>query len=167
LPFALWADRMTISRTTGYTPSELLFGAIPPTPGDGDLDTWLIPQWADNARREDLIAWRVEQLTRRGALEIDAQEKLRKAREKSVHDANERRATRNKEILPGDWVLVWKSQLDVQHDTASKFAQKWNGPFVVLDVDKFNTYKLRTLDGIPIAKRIAGKRIKLFRQRKE
>jgi hypothetical protein len=165
LPFALWADRSTISRTTGYAPSELMMGAIMPTPHDLEEETWLIPEWADNARREDLIAWRIKQLERREVMETDAKEKLRIAREKSAADANSKRTTRTTDIEPGDWVLVWKSQLDVQHDTESKFAKRWNGPFVVLDVDQYNTYKLRTLDGIVIARRMAGKRIKLFKQR--
>ena len=165
LPFALWADRMSVSRTTGYSPSKMMFGAQLPTPQDLSYVTWFLPQWRDNARREDLIAWRMQQLQHKDLLLLNAQEKLRISREKSVFDANAKRNIRSVIIKPGDWVLVWKSQLDTQHESSTKFVEKWTGPYVVIDVDDFHTYRLRTLDNVELARRVAGKRIKLFKQR--
>jgi hypothetical protein len=165
LPFALWADRTTICRTTGYAPAELMLGALPPTPFDGTLATWFIPDWKDHARREDLIQWRIQQFERREEHLERALERLAEARERSVADANEARTTRPKEIQPGDWVLVWRSELDNQHAADRKFTPKWTGPYVVIDVDEYHTYRLRTLDDITLSKRVAGKRVKLFKRR--
>jgi hypothetical protein len=165
LPFALWADRTTICRTTGYAPAELMLGAIPPSPFDGTLATWFIPEWRDHARREDLIHWRIQQYERREEHLAVAVERLTAARERSVADANATRTVRPVKIQPGDWVLVWRSELDNQHAATRKFTPKWTGPYVVVDIDEFNSYRLRTLDDITLTKRVAGKRIKLFVRR--
>lgn len=51
------------------------------------------------------------------------------------------------------------------HCNMAKLKEHWNGPFVVVNVDKFNTYRLQELDGTLLKPRVAGKRVRIFYQR--
>lgn len=62
-------------------------------------------------------------------------------------------------------VLVREGGQETQHSTKVKFTRKWRGPFKVVDRDEFATFRLSELDGAELKVRVAGKRIKLFRQR--
>ena len=48
-----------------------------------------------------------------------------------------------------------------------KFSKRWFGPYVVRDVHDNATYSLSELDGTEVKVPIAGKRIKVFKQRKD
>jgi hypothetical protein len=40
----------------------------------------------------------------------------------------------------GDWVLIYDSRLEQQHSSSSKFARRWRGPYVVVQVHLNATY---------------------------
>ncbi|KAG5458929.1 MAG: ribonuclease H-like domain-containing protein [Olpidium bornovanus] len=65
LPLALWADRTTVSRSTGYMPAELLTGTRPSFPVDMDMLRWAGLPWEDGCTTDELIALRLRQLERR------------------------------------------------------------------------------------------------------
>ena len=62
-------------------------------------------------------------------------------------------------------MLVFDSSLDHQHSTVRKFARRWFGPYVVVEVHENGTYTLRELDGTQLRIPVAGKRIKAFKRR--
>jgi hypothetical protein len=47
----------------------------------------------------------------------------------------------------GDWMLVFNSNLEHQHSTPQKNAQRWFGPYVVIEIHYNATYYLHELDG--------------------
>jgi hypothetical protein len=67
--------------------------------------------------------------------------------------------------MEGDWVLIYDRSLDKQHSTARKFSRRWFGPYIVTKVEDNATYRLTELDGPPLSLPIAGKKVKIFRQR--
>jgi len=65
LPYVLWADRATVTRTTGYTPSELMNGVTMKYPVDCSVESWLVPDWRNDMSTVDLLECRTRQLVRR------------------------------------------------------------------------------------------------------
>ncbi|KAG5455669.1 MAG: hypothetical protein BJ554DRAFT_4833, partial [Olpidium bornovanus] len=65
-PFALWADRCTTHRTTGFAPIELMHGNRPSLPIEEAVMTWAALPWKDDLTREELLELRIQQLLRRG-----------------------------------------------------------------------------------------------------
>ena len=64
-------------------------------------------------------------------------------------------------------VIVYDSSLDHQHITIQKFARRWFGPYEVRQVCDNRTYQLSELNGTMLHSPIAGKRIKIFKKRKD
>ncbi|KAG5456254.1 MAG: hypothetical protein BJ554DRAFT_4052 [Olpidium bornovanus] len=151
LPLALWADRTTVSRSTGYMPAELLTGTRPPFLVDMDMLSWAGLPWEDGCTTDELIALRLRHLERR---EVDlerAKERLEKEREKAKETVDLARTTREQTIEPGEWVLVRNDQIFNEFWTELKLWPRWFGPYVVDEVNRdTRTYVLRELDGTPL-----------------
>ena len=165
LPFALWADRTTHSTVTGYMPIELMLGQKPIMPAETSMPTWMFLDWKDGITRERLLELRIEQLERLPEDKGVALERLKAARFKNKERFDKTHRLRIKSIQAGDWVIVFDSSLEHQHSTIRKFARRWFGPYVVVEVHKNGTYTLRELDGTHFKVPVAGKRIKAFRRR--
>jgi hypothetical protein len=165
LPFALWADRTTHSTVTRYMPSELMLGQKPIMPVEAYVPTWLMLNWEDDITRERLLELRIQQLERLPEDQEIALEKLKAARLHNKERFDKTHRLRSKSINVGDWVLVFDSSLEHQHSTLKKFARRWFGPYVVIDVHDNGTYSLRELDGTRLKVPVVGKRVKAFRRR--
>lgn len=76
LPLALWADRISIRRSTGYLAFELLYGRDCLLPMDLDILSWRMVSWELVNDREDLIPARMWQLDQRALSEARAAEQL-------------------------------------------------------------------------------------------
>ncbi|KAL3695983.1 hypothetical protein R1sor_010059 [Riccia sorocarpa] len=137
----------------------------PIMPAEDVLPTWVALPWEDGVGREELLAMRIRQLERRPEDIEVAMERMRKARLKNKARFDKTHRLRPKQIREGDWVLVFDSSLENQHSTERKFARRWFGPYVVVDVHENATYSLRKLDGTPLRLPIAGKRVKVFKRR--
>lgn len=72
---------------------------------------------------------------------------------------------RSKPIKVGDWVLVIDSSLEHQLNTLIFFAQRWFGPYVVIEIHDNATYSLRELDDTRLMIHVVRKRVKTFRRR--
>ena len=48
---------------------------------------------------------------------------------------------------------------------SQKFDNRWLGPYVVIEAHPNGSYSLKELDRMPLKTQIAGKRVKLFKQR--
>ncbi|KAG5458656.1 MAG: hypothetical protein BJ554DRAFT_1080, partial [Olpidium bornovanus] len=101
--FALWADRSTTHRTTGFAPVELMHGNQPSLPVKDALVTWSVLLWKDGLSREELLALQIRQLQRREEDVEEGRWKMleTKRREKERVDAKRRRHPR-----PVLWTLV-------------------------------------------------------------
>ena len=165
LPYALWADRCTHNSVTGFMPSELLFGQKPIMPTERMIPTWGVLPWEDQMEREDLLAIRIRQLENRPEDIAEAARRQREVRLKNKDRFDKRHRLRNIPIEKGDWVLVFDSSLEHQHKSIRKFSHRWFGPYRVIEVRQNGTYILSEFDGTLLRIPIAGKRIKLFKQR--
>ncbi|KAH7427244.1 hypothetical protein KP509_10G035500 [Ceratopteris richardii] len=155
LPFALWADRMRCTRTTGYMPAELIL----------IFSAWSNLPWSKNMSTDDFLSLRIKQLEQ-GKLRLDdAVEKLRESRMKNKHYFEKTHRLYPKPIEVGDWVLIYDSTFDSQYDARKKLTQRWFGPYIVSKVNNNGTYALCELNGVALKTLIGGKRIKLFKKR--
>ncbi|CAH7687172.1 hypothetical protein PPACK8108_LOCUS21911, partial [Phakopsora pachyrhizi] len=65
LPLALFADRISTKRTTGYSPYELMFGQPAVLPVDVEMETYLGINWEEVRTTEELLTGRMDQLARK------------------------------------------------------------------------------------------------------
>ena len=165
LPFALWADRTTHSSVTGFMPAELIYGQKPIMPIEQSILSWSTLPWYEGMTREELLALRIRQLEVRDEDVATAIDRLQKARFANKKLFDKKHRLRPRPIQDGDWVLVYDSSLDNQYSTIRKFSKRWFGPYIVKEVHDNATYTLSELDGFELRVPIAGKRVKLFKQR--
>jgi hypothetical protein len=68
-----------------------------------------------------------------------------------------------KEVIfkAGQLVQVYRSDLDFTYKTERKMEPKWSAPRRVTSRDR-NSYKLETLEGLPIGNRFASRRLRRF-----
>jgi len=77
LSLALWADRITVRRSTGYSAFELIYGRECLLPVQLSIDSWSTIDWDGVKDREDLIMARMKQLDERQITETQGAENLR------------------------------------------------------------------------------------------
>ena len=164
--FACWAERTTVSRTTGYTPYQLMMGQECVLPFDLEEATFLVRGLKDGCTTEELLSHRTRQLQRRQIdLEL-AHERLKIAREIASRDHNLRYDRRMVEpYTPGQWVLLRNSSLD--NTMAMKQKDKWSGPYIVVSQTPGKAYRLREVDGSEFAEYYSHNRLRPYYRRSE
>ena len=162
--FACWAERTTVSRTTGYTPYRLMMGQECILPFDLEEATFLVRGHQDRCSTAELLRHRIRQLQRR-SIDVElARERLTIAREVAVRDHNLRYDRRVREPFePGQWVLLRDSSRDLT--VATKENDKWTGPMVVVEQTAGRAYKLRELDGAESAEYVSHSRLRPYYRR--
>ena len=165
LGLALWADRVTVKRTTGFSPYYLLYGQDPLHSFDMMDRSWHALDWNKVKSTADLLGLRIKQLSRREEYIGEASERMRKERQKAADYFLERNKARMIEnaYSPGMVVLVWNNFLDFQF--GNKGALRWMGPYIVVQRRPTGSYVLAELDGAVMKKPVAAKRLKLYHYR--
>ncbi|KAK4699351.1 hypothetical protein P7C70_g6909, partial [Phenoliferia sp. Uapishka_3] len=162
LPMVLFADRISMRRTTGMTPFAMVYGTEAVLPVDQNEETWIVSDWRDEKySRSDLLKARFDQLERKSDRVAEATGKLLKARLASVihHDRVNSHRLRNP-LLPGALVLVHNAKLDTLH--GGKFIPRWTGPYRVRERLTKGSYLLEELDETPMKKVYAARRIRRY-----
>ena len=113
---ALWADRVMVKRTTGFSPYYLLYGQDPLLSFDMTDRSWHALDWKEAKSTADLLGLRIKQLSRRDDYIGEASKKVQKERQKAADYFLERNKARMIENIysPGMVVLVWNNFLDFQ-----------------------------------------------------
>ena len=157
----LYADRITTKRTTGFSPFELVFGAVPCLPLDVDLETWVYTDWKVPMSTAELLYQRTRQIVRSAQMTKVAALRLARARRASAVYMDGKMAHRMQDTLKvNDLVLV--------HDTAlstaftRKMDNRWYGPFVVIGQHEKGSYQLAELDGTPRVSLVAPSRLRRY-----
>lgn len=164
LPKVLAADRISTSRSTGYSPFELVFGVRPVLPIDMEEMTWLAADWEGVKTRKDLLESRVAVMERKEELVEEAKRKMRKAREASVAYLDKVNAHRIRPALEEGQLVLVLNQL--KHDThTQKLSPCWHGPYRVVTRLTKGSYVLAELDGAVIARAYASKRLRRYHHR--
>ena len=116
LPLALWADRISVRRTMGYSAFELLYGRDCLLPIDISLPSWSVVDWEGEVTdRESLLVARMRQLDQRSLYEAQASTNLKNSRlsNKSDFDASKRMRAAAQQLRVGDLVLLHNMILSI------------------------------------------------------
>ena len=167
LPLALWADRISVRRSTGYSAFELVYGRECLLPVELSVKSWGMVDWDSVKSREDLLLARMRQLDE-GTLDLtQAADNLRNSRKANKAYFDEHNLLRpDGELLQvGDLVLLFDSPKfkSGKPGRGDKLDDRWIGPYRISKVGENSTfYWLEELDGTPKASTTAGNRIRKF-----
>jgi hypothetical protein len=139
-----------------------MFGNQCVVPVEMNAESWYVSNWFYPMTTEQLLSSRIRQLIRREEDLIVATKKLEKSRLDSKRYFDEHKVLRKHRLIVGDLVLLYESHLDKQ--MSRKFVNLWTGPYVILEVNTNNTYKIGQFDD-NANEEVAGNRLKLFKMR--
>nr|GAT48253.1 predicted protein [Mycena chlorophos] len=153
LPLAVFADRITVSRITGYSPYQLLHGTDPVLPFDLAEATFLVSGFRTGMTTAELLALRIRQLSKLNSDVERATETLRKSRFQSRAHFEKRFKHRlqKRDYLPGELVLVRNVALENQVSVNRKTLERYLGPYQVVRKNRGGAYVLAELDGTELA----------------
>ena len=113
LLLALWADRISVRRSTGYSAFELLYGRECLLPVELMIESWQTVDWEAIETRENLILARMQQLDHRRVTEKIAAMNLQNSRKynKVYFDQHKNLRSDSQRLHEGDLVLLYDSAL--------------------------------------------------------
>jgi hypothetical protein len=147
LPLALWADRISVRRSTGCSAFELVYRRDCILPVELSVTSWSLIDWDNIKDHEDLILARMQQLDEQTLELSQAVESLRNSRKanKAYFDHNSAKFKTDKPLR------------------IAKLEDRWLGPYRIREVAASSMfYLLEELDGTPLAATFAGDRLKKF-----
>jgi hypothetical protein len=162
---ALWADRVTTRRTTGYSPYYLLYGKPHLFPYNITEETWYTIDWHGIETTTDLLAIRALQIRQMHADRQEAADRSKKSRVQAAEQyaiKNARRLISGK-YAKGELVLVaLKGPGIVRGSGLPKSADTWAGPFRITKRYQSGSYQLRELDGTILKGSVPAGHLKPF-----
>ena len=167
LPLALWADRISVRRSTGYSAFELVYGRECLLPVQISIASWCMVDWEGEVKtRKDLLVARIRQLDQRALDEARAAENLERSwkENKDYFDEHKRlRGDGNWQLHVGDLVLLHTGKRQQSRVLKEKLDDYWHRPYRIRQIPENSTfYYLEEFDGTLLAKTIMGNRLKKF-----
>ncbi len=156
---AFFADKVTIMRSTGFSPFYLLHGVDPVLPFDLLEATFLATGFAPEISTMELLVQHIRQLEKRDEDMADAADRLSKAHFKSKEQFEWKFARKlsRKIFEEGDLVLVRNTQ--VEKELNQKMKPKYLGPYWVICRTYGGSYIIQELDGAISRRGIAAFRL--------
>jgi hypothetical protein len=156
---ASFADRVTVSKVTGFSAYYLLHGIHPVLPFDLADCTFLVSGFVSGMSSVDLLALRIRQLERRAEDLAAAAQALAKARFKSKEEFEWkfRKRMRREAYKPGELVILRNSGEEMKLNRKTK--PKYLGPYEVVRKTKGGSYVLQELDGSELREGAAAFRL--------
>ena len=159
LHIAAFADRVTVSKVTGFSAYYLLHGIHPVLPFDLADATFLVDGFVSGLSSVDLLVLRMRQLERRKE-DLDAAAKaLKKARFKSKeeYEWKYKRRLRRDHYKTGELVLLRNSGEEMKLNRKTK--PRYLGPYEVVRRTTGGSYVLQELDGTMLIEGAAAFRL--------
>ena len=169
LSLALWADRISVRESTGYSAFELIYGRECLLPIQFELSSWNVIDWEFVQSREDLILARMKQLDQQTLAQSQAVENLINSRKSSKNYFDEQHSLRPEQqsLKIGDLVL-FNSKQQTSRTRSSKLSDRWSGPYRIIELPEDSTfYRLEELDGVRLTESFAGNRLRKFFTRED
>jgi hypothetical protein len=162
---ALWADRVTTRKPTGYSPYYLLYGKPHLFPYNLSDETWYTINWHDIETTAGLLAARAIQIQhmrmdRQKAASHNMRARIQAAKDFAIKNA---RRLVSGSYNHGQLVLVaLRGPGIVRGLGAAKSEDTWAGPFRVIRHFKSGSYQLEELDGALIKGSVPAGHLKPF-----
>jgi hypothetical protein len=160
---AMWADRVSVRRSTGYSAFELVYGRECLLPIQLAINSWNVINWNNIKDREKLILARMQQLDERRLSEIDAAWNLHRSRiqNKSYYDVRKRLRTSGEKLW--DLVVLFRLPNQKVPSRARKLDERWAGPYRIRDeMEDSSYYMLEELDGVPLKRKYPEDQLKKY-----
>ena len=159
LPQVFWAERVTIRKSTGYSPYFIAHGVHPLLPFDILEATYLAPTQNFGVSTEELIAIRANQLARRLEDLDEMRRRVAESRRKNLEQFEQRHGSHiiDFDFESGALVLVRNSRVEESLDRKTK--PRYLGPMVVVRKTRGTSYIVAELDGAQSQLRVAGFRL--------
>jgi hypothetical protein len=167
LPLVLFADRVTVRRSTGFSAFRLLYGRDCLIPAEFTVESWGVVDWGSIKSRSDLLHARMLQLEQQSSEHILALKNLQKSRlaNKDYFDSHKRLRSPKAPLVVGDLVLLHNTSIQKSWD--KKMDDNWLGPYRVRETNEMGYYRLAELDGTQLKESFAGNRLKKFFSRED
>ena len=161
LQAALYADRITVRRATGFSPYYLLHGVHPLLPCDLAEATFMVPRLRDQMSDVDLIAVRTRQLAKMPEDLARAKETLQKSRFKSkqAFEKKFRQRLQRTSFNPGELVLIRNNTNEKTVSINRKIENRYMGPYRVVRETRGKAYVLEELNGNVLRTSVAAFRL--------
>ncbi|KIY48500.1 hypothetical protein FISHEDRAFT_30873, partial [Fistulina hepatica ATCC 64428] len=159
LPAAVFADRVTVNRSTGFSPFQLLHATLPVLPFDLTEATFLVEGYHKGLSTAELLALRIRQLMKHQEDLDRATGILKKSRFRSKAQFERRFEAKlcKEDFDEGELVLVRNSRIEMELNRKSK--PRYLGPYEVERRNTGGAYELKELDGTRINYRFAANRL--------
>ena len=143
----LWAERVSIQRSTGYSPYRIAHGVEPMFPFDLAEATYLVPPIDAPMSTDDMLAIRARQFQKRPEDLANIAHRVFKSRQESAKhflDSNQH-SVKNYDFAPGSLVLIRNSAVEMELNRKTK--PRFFGPLVVIKRTPRGAYVLSEVDG--------------------
>ncbi|THU92224.1 hypothetical protein K435DRAFT_563752, partial [Dendrothele bispora CBS 962.96] len=158
LPLAIFADRITIRRQTGFSPFYILHGLHPLLSFDLTEASFLVDGWSDHMTDEDLITLRIKQIESQHQDVQLAAETLRVNRFKTKAQFESHAKRLLTDHYEKDQLVLVKNSW-IAHDLGRKSKPRWLGPYAIVRRTKGGSYIIRELNGNVSRQGIAATRL--------
>jgi hypothetical protein len=149
IPAAVFADRVTVSSITGYSPFQLLHSTLPILPFDLAESTFLVDGFHSGMTTSESLALHIRQLQKHPRDIERAALALKNAHFKSKLQFEKRfkHKLQKTEYKPGELVLLRNNKLDMTVSLDCKTEDRYLGPYEVQRRNRGGAYVLQELDG--------------------
>jgi hypothetical protein len=154
LPLALFADHITVSRVTGFSPYQLLHGTDPILPFELFESTFLVTGFKPGISTSELLALRIRQLSKLNADVTRATDTLKQSRfwSKDQFERKFKHRLMKRDYRLHELVLLRNIGIENQMSVRRKTDDRYLGPYQVARKNIGGGYILSELDGAEFSK---------------
>ncbi|GBG90001.1 hypothetical protein CBR_g50093 [Chara braunii] len=140
----VYADNVTVRRTTGYAPITLWYGRYATSPIENLVETWTHEAQRESYSTEELLRLRIRQIKEVDEAIIEATKRMSDSRLSDQTRWNSKRYIKKERLQVGDIVLLHDTSLETQWTKILE--ARWMGPFRIIREVEGKAYELAEMD---------------------